>query len=251
MPQLYLADIRIPIISTNQMKQVDHLAVEKYGIQLIQMMENAGRSLAKLAKILLGNSVLKKHIIVVSGKGNNGGGGLVSARHLSNWGAKVTLMLPQEPLAGVPEIQRKIIQNLPIERKIGRNAFQEISSSKADMILDTMIGYGLRANPEGWIASMIIKINELKKTVLALDVPSGLDAATGEIHNPCIRASATMTLALPKSGLIKENAKETVGNLYLCDIGIPNVLYKEIGLQVDPIFVKDNIIKLENFQEII
>ncbi|MCK5346764.1 MAG: NAD(P)H-hydrate epimerase, partial [Candidatus Heimdallarchaeota archaeon] len=129
--------------------------------------------------------------------------------------------------------------------------YQEISSSNAEMILDTMIGYGLKANPKGWIASMITKINELKTTVLALDVPSGLDASTGEIHNPCIRASATMTLALPKSGLIKENAKETVGNLYLCDICIPNVLYKEIGLQVDPIFVKDNIIKLDNFQEII
>ena len=251
MNHLNLNDIRIPIISTNQMKQVDRLAVKKYGLQLIQMMENAGRNLAKLTKVLLGNSVLKKHIIVVSGKGNNGGGGLVSARHLSNWGAKVTLMLPEEPLFGVPEIQRKIIQNLPIERKIGKNAYQEISSSNAEMILDTMIGYGLKANPKGWIASMITKINELKTTVLALDVPSGLDASTGEIHNPCIRASVTMTIALPKSGLLKKNAKEAVGTLYLCDIGIPNILYKEIGFQVEPIFVEDNIIKLENFQEII
>jgi len=86
MNHLNLNNIRIPIISTNQMKQVDYLAVEKYGIQLIQMMENAGKSLAKLTKVLLGNSVLKKHIIVVAGKGNNGGGGLVAARHLSNWG---------------------------------------------------------------------------------------------------------------------------------------------------------------------
>jgi NAD(P)H-hydrate epimerase len=250
MTQLKIADIRIPIISTNQMKQVDKIAVEKYGIQLIQMMENAGRSLAKLTKLLLGNSVLNRHIIIVSGKGNNGGGGLVSARHLSNWGAKVTLMLPEEPLLGVPEIQRKIIQNLPIERKIGQKAFHEISSSNAQMILDTMIGYGLKANPKGWIASMIKKINSLKTMVLALDNPSGLDASTGKIHSPCIQASATMTLALPKAGILKKETRNVVGSLYLCDIGIPNVLYKEIGLEVDPIFIHDSIINLDNGLEI-
>jgi NAD(P)H-hydrate epimerase len=233
------------------MKQIDHLAVETYGIQLIQMMENAGRGLAKLTKMMLENSLLKKHLAVVAGKGNNGGGGLVAARHLYNWGAKVTLMLPQEPLSGVPEIQRKIIEKLPIERKIGKNALQEISSSKYQIILDAMIGYGLKANLKGWIASMIKKINTLDTTVLALDLPSGLDASTGEIRDPCIRASATMTLALPKRGLLRKEARETVGCLYLCDIGIPHILYKEIGLQVDPIFIEDNIIKLENIQEII
>lgn len=251
MRQILLKELRIPLITTYQMKQIDRLAIEKYNIQLIQMMENAGRGLAKLTKKMLGNSLRKKHLIVAAGKGNNAGGGLVAARHLYNWGAKVTLLLPQEPLSGAPEIQRKIIQKLPIERKIGKKALQEISSSKNQIILDSMIGYGLKANPKGWIASLIKKINAIETTVLALDTPSGLDASTGKIHNPCIRASATMTLALPKTGLLRKEAREVVGTLYLCDIGIPSILYKEIGLQVDPIFIEDDIIKLENFQEII
>lgn len=250
MHQILLKNLRIPVITTDQMKQIDRIAIEKYSIQLIQMMENAGRSLAKLTKKFLGNSMKDKHLMIAVGKGNNGGGGLVAARHLYNWGAKVTILLPQEPLSGVPEIQRNIIQNLPIQRKIGEEALQEISSTKKQMILDSMIGYGLISNPKGWVASMINKINALNTTILSLDVPSGLDASTGKIHNPCIKASATLTLALPKIGLLKKQAKEVVGSLYLCDIGIPPILYKEIGLQVDPIFIEDNIIKLEKFQEI-
>jgi NAD(P)H-hydrate epimerase len=250
MHQILLKDLRIPVITTDQMKQIDNLAVNKYNLQLIQMMENAGRSLAKLTKKILRNSLRKNNLIIAVGKGNNGGGGIVAARHLNNWGAKVTLLLPQEPLSGVPEIQRKIIQNLPIQRKIGKQALQEISFAKNQIILDAMIGYGLKSNPKGWVASMINKINALNTTILSLDVPSGLDASTGKILNPCIKATATMTLALPKTGLLKKEAKEVVGSLYLCDIGIPSILYKEIGLQVDPIFIRDSIIKLEKFQEI-
>lgn len=118
------------------------------------------------------------------------------------------------------------------------------------MVIDSMIGYGLKSNPKGWVASMIKKINSLKTIVISLDIPSGLDASTGKILNPCIKATTTLTLALPKTGLLKKEAEEVVGSLYLGDIGIPSILYKEIGLQVDPIFTEDSIIKLEKFQEI-
>lgn len=101
------------------MKQVDQIATEKFYIQLIQMMENAGKNLATIAKRILENSINDKYLIVAVGKSNNGGGGLVATRHLYNWGAKVTVFLPQEPLSGISEIQRKIIQNLPIQRKTG------------------------------------------------------------------------------------------------------------------------------------
>ena len=118
------------------------------------------------------------------------------------------------------------------------------------MILDTLIGYGLIGKPRGWIDSLIEIINSLETHVLALDVPSGLDATTGEIYGHCIKAATTMTLALPKSGLVKNNTKNVVGSLYLCDIGIPIVLYADLGIEVEPIFIHSNIIKLDNLQEI-
>ena len=161
MNYLQLADLRVPVITTDQMKKVDLIAVERYGIQLIQMMENAGRNLAELAKRLLGNLFQKNHLFVAVGKGNNGGGGLVAARHLFNWGAKVTVLLPYEPLKGIVEIQRKIIEKLPIKRIIGDNALEFLKKTKDKTILDALIGYGLRGKPIGCIASIIEKINTL------------------------------------------------------------------------------------------
>jgi NAD(P)H-hydrate epimerase len=80
--------------------------------------------------------------------------------------------------------------------------------------------------------------------VLSLDVPTGIDSTKGNIYNKCIRADYTMTLALPKQGLLKENARSYIGSLYLADIGIPGALYKELGLDIEDIFQHENIIKL-------
>jgi len=107
-----------------------------------------------------------------------------------------------------------------------------------------VIGYSLAGNPRGWTAKMIDRINSLSIPILALDVPSGLDATTGEIYNPCVQATATMTLALPKTGLVKPDVKQVVGSLYLADISVPDVLYKEMGIDVTPLFLNDTLIRL-------
>jgi len=105
-----VADLRIPVVNTAEMREVDRLMIEKYGIQLLQMMENAGRNLAELARRFLDGSVSGKQIIVVAGKGNNGGGVLVAARHLYNWGAQITVLLQTEELSGIPELQWNILK---------------------------------------------------------------------------------------------------------------------------------------------
>jgi len=177
------------------MREVDRLMIEKYGIQLIQMMENAGLNLAKQVRRFLENSVLGQHLLIASGKGGNGGGGLVAARHLYNWGAKVTVLIEAEDLLyKIPSIQWKTLKTLPLKNKTGEAALQFLSSVKADLVIDALIGYGLDSNPHGWPAKMIKQINMLNIPIVALDVPSGLNATTGEIYEPCIRASATLTL---------------------------------------------------------
>jgi NAD(P)H-hydrate epimerase len=237
--------LEIPAITTDTMREVDRLMVEKYGVRLLQMMENAGRNLAELARRLSGGSVAEKEVTIVAGRGNNGGGGLAAARHLYNWGALVTIMMKTKDFRGAPEIQHSILEWLPIEMEVGNPALEHLKSVRPDVIIDALIGYGLAGAPRGWAAGMIEAVNRLGVPVLSLDAPSGLDATTGHVHNPCIRADATMTLALPKTGLLSPEAREVVGELYLADIGVPHDLYQEMGIEASPIFLHDTIIKLE------
>lgn len=237
--------VRIPIITTDAMREVDRLMVENYNVQLIQMMENAGRNLAELSRTFLGGAVMGKSIAVAAGGGNNGGGGLAAARHLYNWGARITLLLRSLDLTGAPDAQIKTLAKLPVTMREGERALSYLSTHRPDLILDAIIGYGISGAPRGWAKGMVQTINESNIPVISLDVPTGLDAATGEVHEPCIEAKATMTLALPKRGLFSLDAKKVVGHLYLADIGVPHVLYKEMGIDVGPIFKGETIIKIE------
>lgn len=236
---------QIPSVTADQMREVDRLMVEKYGIQLVQMMENAGANLARLVLRMLKNSASGKRVIVAAGKGGNGGGGLVAARHLSNWGARVSVLVEsRKALAGVPALQFRALHRLPVETRTGNGALRWASRSRADIVVDALIGYSLSENPRGWASKMIQALNRRALPVVALDLPSGMDATTGAIYEPCIRAIATLTLALPKTGLRRPEARPWVGALYLADIGVPPALYREMGLGVPPLFVRDTVVRL-------
>lgn len=235
----------MPAITVDQMREVDRLVVEVYGTGLVQMMEHAGRNLAELARILLGGAVAGKSVLIAAGKGNNGGGGLVAARHLSNWGAVVTALIESSAaLRDVPLLQWRALHRLPARREEGSAALETMSHAQTDLVIDALVGYGLDAAPRGWIAKMIGRINTQAAPVLALDVPSGLDATTGAAYTPCVKATTTMTLALPKTGLLVPVAQPYVGMLYLADIGVPPVLYAHLGLDVEVIFAQESIIQL-------
>jgi NAD(P)H-hydrate epimerase len=235
----------IPYISREQMIRVDQLMIDDLGIQLIQMMENAGRHLAELARSkFLGGEVRGKKIVILAGAGGNGGGAMVSGRNLHNWGATVNLFLtkPVDQLVGTIKQQAEINQQLGL---IMISEGMPVSTDTIDLIIDGIIGYSLEGAPRGRAAELIKWANVQKNPILALDVPTGLDATTGEVFSPAIHASATLTLALPKLGL-KTAAKPVMGDLYLADIGVPPELYSDpsLGLQVGPIFHKNAIISL-------
>lgn len=235
----------MPGITVDQMREVDRLMVEVYGIGLAQMMEHAGRNLAELARMLLGGAVAGKSVLIAAGKGNNGGGGLVAARHLSNWGAGMTVLVESSAaLRDVPLLQWQSMHRLPARREEGSAALETMSHAQADLVIDALIGYGLDAAPHGWIGKMIGHINAQAAPVLALDVPSGLDATTGRAYTPCVKAATTMTLALPKIGLLVPEARPYVGALFLADIGVPPVLYAHLGLEVGPIFAREPLVRL-------
>ena len=230
----------IPVLTTPQMVEVDRLMIEEYQIELIQMMENAGRNLAELARRDLGGLVVGKSIALLCGAGNNGGGGLVAARHLHNWGANVSLILAFDPsrLKEIPAHQWRILTQM------GLDSNKESDLPKADLILDALIGYGLSGDPRQPVAELIDKANNTGRPILALDAPSGLDTTSGIPGDPCIKAAATLTLALPKMGLLTREVKDNVGDLYLADISVPPELYQHLGIEVSNLFEKDTILKV-------
>ena len=228
----------LPSLTTKQMIEVDRLMIEEWGITLIQMMENAGRNLAELSKRQLKN-VDKKNVIVLCGTGNNGGGGMVAARHLHNWGANVKVILigDENKLKEVPVHQWNIL------KQMGLN-IHDMDLSEADLILDAMLGYGVKGNPREPIAAWIQYANDSRTRISSLDAPTGLDTTAGIPATPCIRAHATLTLALPKTGLLTPEAKPFVGDLYLADISVPVELYKKLNINIASPFISDTIIKL-------
>jgi NAD(P)H-hydrate epimerase len=231
----------LPALSTAQMVEVDRLMIADYGILLIQMMENAGRNLADLAQAMLGGDVLDRPILALAGRGNNGGGGLVAARHLANRGADVQVMLARsmEDFGGVPAHQLEILLAMGVSVTTAGDGWELPS---ADLILDALIGYGLSGNPRGAAAGLIQLANSHPAAILSLDAPSGLDAGSGRIYDPSIRAAATLTLALPKAGLYAEPAMTR--DLFVADISVPPTLYEELGLDLPPLFADSPILRV-------
>jgi len=233
----------IPALNTAQMIEVDRAMIEDYHIELIQMMENAGRAFAELARRQMGGTAQGHSVVVLCGNGNNGGGGMTAARRLHNWGVKATVVLskPVDEFNGVPAHQLDILQRMEIP------IFESASLSDlgaVDLILDAIIGYSLSGAPRGSAAEMIRWANNQDVPILALDTPSGLDVTSGVAHDPTIRSTATLTLALPKQGLLNSDVKKFVGDLYLADIGVPPELYLKMGIQVTSLFDHEDIVRI-------
>ena len=211
----------LPSLTTDQMREVDRIIVEDLSIDLPRMMEHAGSNLARVAL----ERFSPGSVLVLAGPGGNGGGGLVAARHLANRGIEVTVVPARDDLTGVPATQAEIL------RAMGVSFSPE--PVDADLVIDALIGYSLTGDPRDRSAELIEWANHQPSPVLSLDTPSGLDTTLGIIGDPCIRATATMTLALPKSGLAM--APTVVGELYVADIGVPPSVYSTFGIElIDP-----------------
>ena len=241
-----LAGSEVPSVTTEQMIEVDRAMMEDYRIELIQMMENAGRNLAHLARMrFLNGHPAGKAIAVLAGSGGNGGGALVCARRLSNWGANVRVFITKsdDAFTPIPAHQLDILHRMHVPVEAAKAVSQ---LNGPDLIVDGIIGYSLRGAPRGTAADLIRWANGQPAPVVSLDVPSGVDNTSGTVFNPAIRAAATMTLALPKAGLRTSDAAANVGELYLADISVPPALYAEptLQLKVGAIFARSEIIRL-------
>jgi NAD(P)H-hydrate epimerase len=216
----------------DQMREVDRIMIEDLHIELKQMMENAGRNLARLAFLRFRPA----RVAVLAGPGGNGGGGLVAARHLANWGVEVSVVLgkQREELSPVPAHQLDVLDRMGVPTVA--------EPSAADLVIDALIGYSLRGNPRGRAADLIEWTGDQAAPVLSLDTPSGLNVTTGEPGRPCVSASATLTLAAPKTGLLEA---DRVGDLYLADISVPPAVYDAFGMEMPAdLFGQDTVVRL-------
>jgi hydroxyethylthiazole kinase-like uncharacterized protein yjeF len=227
-------------LTAEEMAEFDRAAIEDFGIDEIILMENAGVAVANAARRSLDGKMEGRKICCLVGKGNNGGDGIVAARHLNNWGARVKVVLGGEriELREIPAKQLSIVEKLGIP--VGG---PDADFDGADLLVDALFGYNLKGNPREPTAALIRRANSSKIKILAVDIPSGLDATTGDPGDPCIMARTTVTLGLPKTGFLSPKAKRHLGSVYLADISFPEVLYTRLS-QKKRLFAKDSLLRV-------
>lgn len=221
------------LVSAEEMRQIDKDAAS-YGLTTEILMERAGLEVAKEIKRFLG-SVLGKRLLFLIGPGNNGGDGLVAARYLNNWGAHTHLYLPQ------PRKDRNFIlcqeNRMPFTLASEDEGFTILRSliSRADGVVDALFGTGKRRPLEGVYKEITSRVKEAKRErplIFALDLPSGLDADTGEIDPFAIPADITITLGYPKRGLFSFPGREIAGKIKVADIGYPLSLAQGVNTEL-------------------
>ncbi len=172
---------------------------------------------------------------------------MVAGRRLHGWGATIRTVLAQEPdrFAPVPAKQLAILHRLGVEVVSSGQLMATPEGPTPDLVIDGVIGYSLRGAPHGGAEALIRWSGSVGAPILALDVPSGMDSTSGNVHESTVRATATLTLALPKTGLVSGPARAYVGELYLADIGIPRQIYSDIHLP-DPgaLFTESDLVRL-------
>lgn len=222
------------------MREVDRIVTLEFGLPILSLMENAGRGLATLTARQF-PSLSSRRILCLAGKGGNGGGGLAASRHLANWGASVEAIALEAAPGSASEIQARTLRRSGVP--VGTPAdLSGLRIDGFDAVLDAVLGYSLRGDPSGPARRMVEVANEARY-VISLDLPSGLDPDTGIPATPCVRADATLTLALPKPGLLRPPAARHVGELWLGDLGIPGAVYRRLGVRVPRLFRPGQIVR--------
>lgn len=225
------------LVTPKQMKEIDRAAINKVKIPGVVLMENAGLGLFEIIQEEM-EGVEELRIGIVCGKGNNGGDGFVLARHLLNNGADVAVFIlgKSQEIKGDAKTNLNILLNTgfkiaEIKTKKDIRAFKK-TCPQFDLLVDAIFGTGFQGKVTGIAKDMIEVMNEAGIPMLAVDVPSGVNASDGSIKGSCIRADFTGTMCLPKRGLFLYPGRDYAGEVYVIDIGVPEKLWEHIDLEL-------------------
>jgi NAD(P)H-hydrate epimerase len=207
-------------LTRQQVREVDRLAIDRYHVPGIVLMENAARGAADVAMEMLGRAA-NQNILILCGGGNNGGDGLAIARLLHNRGQNVFIGLCTDPVKyqGDALINWRIAEAMNLPRLAWEKAFDEFRSR--NLIIDAIFGTGLTETPRPPFAQIVDRVSAVNCPILAIDIPSGLDCDTGRPLGPCIRANRTATFVAEKVGFRQASSKEFTGEVTIADIGCP------------------------------
>ena len=218
------------LLTSVEVRQLDRLAAEKYGVPVSVLMENAGRAVAEAAA----PRCVSGRAIVFAGTGNNGGDGFVAARLLAERGLKVEVWLAGDAQRLQGEARANFDKAAAL--RIPLLLAEPPKAQSGDVIVDALLGTGLTRPAEGRYADGIAAINQGRSAgarVIAVDVPSGLDADSGRPLGPCVVAQLTVTMGVPKPGLCQEPGAALVGELVVADIGFPPAALAEIPSKLE------------------
>jgi NAD(P)H-hydrate epimerase len=229
----------LKMLNATSMHRVDGLATRRYAIPSVILMENAGRSVVDVAASKL-DGLEGKRILIVAGKGNNGGDGFVAARHAAHRGAMVDVLLT----AGADSLRDDALQAYemiataghPALRLIPISKFASVRKRSYDSIIDAIFGTSFHGEIRGTLQSIVRWMNTSPALVIAVDIPSGLDATTGKSAPCTVKADVTVTMAALKPGLLLGSGREYCGEVLVADIHVPEELILSVG---DDIFAAE------------
>ena len=234
-------------VTSETMRAIDSECIEKLGIPGLKLMENAGVGTVRFIERELGPQK-DRTATVVCGKGNNGGDGFVIARELRRLGASVSVYLVghRDDVSGdartnLDRLGRETVVELSDGRSI--TGFVDVMT-KSDLIVDAVFGTGFNGVPRGLSGTVIGQMNACGRPVLAVDVPSGLNATTGIAEGECVNAAWTCTMGLSKRGFYIDHGRACVGKLHVVDIGVPKKAIEQVG-------VRDNILTMRDAAELL
>ncbi|MCK4626043.1 MAG: NAD(P)H-hydrate epimerase [Phycisphaerae bacterium] len=212
-------------LSRRQVREFDRLAIEQWGVPGVVLMENAGRGATDAIEDLLGGAD-DKRVAVAAGVGNNGGDGFVIARHLHLRGASVTVFVVGDTAKMTPDASANFTILKPLKIDVHPCSGEELSSLAGqlrdfDLVVDALGGTGISGPLRGDLAIAVEQINDAGKSVVAIDIPTGLDCDTGTAHEPTIKAKLTVTFAARKIGFDAPGASDCTGKIVVADIGVP------------------------------
>jgi NAD(P)H-hydrate epimerase len=236
------------VLSVQQMRNLDKKTIEELGISGLILMENAGRMTAQKIMEHFGHIIGDGEIVIIAGKGNNGGDGFVVARHLHNMGKRVKVILipKRKEVTGDADVNLKILEKLKFEIIYAEGNYETIQkhlieNKSIKIVVDAIFGTGLDSEVKGIYRDVIELINSLNVIRVAVDIPSGLSGDKGIPLGVCVHAHLTVTFGLPKMGLLTYPGREYVGILEIADIGFPKEFIEEIepsGYLLDEKFIR-------------
>jgi hydroxyethylthiazole kinase-like uncharacterized protein yjeF len=216
----------IPLVSSAEMRAIDEAAIQRFGVPSLDLMERAGRGVVEALVSHFG-PVLGRSVLVLCGRGNNGGDGLVAARVLREQGADVRVLVTAAPdqMSGDARVNLErwvadggFVHHAPTEEEVDRFFAED---GDVELVLDALLGTGSSGAARGAVLAAIRGVERMGAPVLSIDIPSGIDADRGTVPGEAVEADLTVTLAFPKRGHYLLPAREQVGILEVAEIGIP------------------------------